>query len=62
MRRSANATKPPPYRVVRFAGIGNPQPLEHELAGYWSRRITKEHRFVYEVVDGKCIVVQGRYH
>ena len=45
-----------------FAGIGNPEPLKHELAGYWSRRITKEHRFVYKVVDGKCIVVQCRYH
>lgn len=45
-----------------FAGIGNPEPLKHELAGYWSRRITKEHRFVYKVEDGRCLVVQCRYH
>ena len=45
-----------------FGGIGNPEPLKHELAGYWSRRITKEHRLVYKVEDGTCIVVQCRYH
>ena len=45
-----------------FEGIGNPEPLKHELAGYWSRRITKEHRFVYKVENGRCIVVQCRYH
>ncbi|MDE0659944.1 MAG: Txe/YoeB family addiction module toxin [Gammaproteobacteria bacterium] len=45
-----------------FAGIGNPEPLKHELAGYCSRRITKEHRFVYKVENGRCSVVQCRYH
>ena len=30
-----------------FEGIGNPEPLKHELQGYWSRRINKEHRLVY---------------
>ena len=45
-----------------FKGIGNPEPLRHELGGYWSRRITKEHRLVYKVERGRCIVVQCRYH
>lgn len=34
-----------------FDGIGKPEPLKHDLAGYWSRRITQEHRIVYRVVD-----------
>ena len=45
-----------------FRGIGNPEPLRHELGGYWSRRITKEHRLVYKIEDGLCVVVQCRYH
>lgn len=45
-----------------FDGIGNPEPLKHELAGYWSRRITKEHRLVCKFENGKCYVVQCRYH
>ena len=32
-----------------FAGSGKPEPLKHELAGFWSRRITSEHRLVYKV-------------
>ncbi|WP_317616542.1 Txe/YoeB family addiction module toxin [Pseudozobellia thermophila] len=32
-----------------FKGIGNPEPLKHNLSGYWSRRITHEHRTVYKV-------------
>jgi toxin YoeB len=31
-----------------FEGIGKPEPLRHALAGYWSRRITDEHRMVYK--------------
>ncbi|MER7453559.1 Txe/YoeB family addiction module toxin [Nocardia beijingensis] len=34
-----------------FEGIGKPEPLKHDLAGYWSRRFTQEHRLVYRVVD-----------
>ena len=44
------------------SGIGKPEPLKHDLSGYWSRRITKEPRLVYRVVDGRCLVVQCRYH
>ncbi len=32
-----------------FGGIGKPEPLKHDLKGYWSRRITDEHRLVYKV-------------
>ncbi|MEH2254285.1 Txe/YoeB family addiction module toxin [Nostoc sp.] len=34
-----------------FAGIGKPEPLKYELQGYWSRRITDEHRLVYKVEE-----------
>ena len=45
-----------------FEGIGKPEPLKHELAGCWSRRITNEHRLVYEVADGKIYIVSCKYH
>ena len=45
-----------------FAGIGNPEPLKHEFAGCWSRRITQEHRLVYKVEGGSCLILQCRYH
>ena len=34
-----------------FKGLGNPEPLRHELSGCWSRRIDREHRLVYQVLD-----------
>ena len=45
-----------------FRGTGKPEPLKHELAGYWSRRISQQHRLVYRVTDGRCVVAQCRYH
>lgn len=45
-----------------FEGIGKPEPLKHDLAGYWSRRIDQEHRLVYEVQHDAIIIVQCRYH
>ncbi|HHD79367.1 MAG TPA: Txe/YoeB family addiction module toxin [Epsilonproteobacteria bacterium] len=45
-----------------FDGLGKPEPLKHELAGYWSRRITQEHRLVYEVFEESILVVSCRYH
>lgn len=45
-----------------FAGIGKPEPLKHEWAGYWSRRITEEHRLVYRVEAGTLYIAQARYH
>ena len=45
-----------------FAGIGKPEPLKHALAGYWSRRITDEHRMVYKPETGALLIAQCRYH
>lgn len=45
-----------------FAGLGKPEPLKHELSGYWSRQITDEHRLVYEVTDTEIIILSCRFH
>jgi toxin YoeB len=45
-----------------FSGIGKPEPLNHELAGCWSRRIDDEHRLVYSVTDDKIRILACRYH
>ncbi len=45
-----------------FEGIGKPEPLKHELAGLWSRRIDAEHRLVYAVLADDLVIVQCRYH
>jgi toxin YoeB len=45
-----------------FTGIGKPEPLRHELKGFWSRRITQEHRLVYRVTETEIIVVACKYH
>jgi toxin YoeB len=46
-----------PYR-----GIGKPEPLRHALQGYWSRRITSEHRMVYRVSGDDLRIAQLRHH
>jgi toxin YoeB len=43
-------------------GLGKPEPLKHDFAGYWSRRITDEHRIVYKVVADQVRIVACRYH
>lgn len=45
-----------------FEGIGKPEPLKHHLSGFWSRRITDEHRLVYTIENDSIQVVQCRYH
>mgnify|MGYP000520626473 CR=1 FL=1 len=45
-----------------FAGVGKPEPLKHALSGFWSRRITDEHRFVYQVTEDAALIAQLRYH
>lgn len=45
-----------------FGGIGKPEPLKHELAGCWSKRIDDEHRLVYQVKDAKIRILACRYH
>lgn len=54
-------------RKTPFQGIGKPEPLKHNLKGFWSRRITSEHRLVYKVdgkkgLDQKCHIIQCRFH
>ena len=45
-----------------FTGLGKPEPLRHERRGYWSRRITQEHRLVYQVEKRTVYFIQCRYH
>jgi len=45
-----------------FTGVGKPEPLKHALAGYWSRRITDEHRMVYKIDGDSMLLAQLRYH
>ena len=45
-----------------FEGIGKPEPLRGDLSGWWSRRITQEHRLVYRAADGMLQIAQCRYH
>ena len=48
--------------VDPFGGIGKPEPLRYEWSGYWSRRITKEHRLIYRVEPGILFIAQCRFH
>ena len=45
-----------------FAGMGKPEPLKHALSGFWSRRITDEHRMVYRVESDALMIAQLRFH
>ena len=45
-----------------FGGIGKPEPLKHELAGCWSKRIDEEHRLVYQVTEQQIRILACRYH
>ena len=45
-----------------FAGLGKPERLKHALSGFWSRRITEEHRMVYKVEGEALLLAQLRYH
>ncbi|MBK5551693.1 Txe/YoeB family addiction module toxin [Pseudomonas sp. TH03] len=45
-----------------FNGPGKPEPLKHNLSGFWSRRITAEHRLVYAIDDDTVQIVMCRYH
>lgn len=54
-------------RDTPFKGIGKPEPLKYGLKGFWSRRITQEHRLVYKIsgkkgADQKCSIIQCRFH
>jgi toxin YoeB len=45
-----------------FDGIGDPEPLKYNWTGYWSRRINREHRLVYNVEGENLTIAQCRYH
>ncbi|KXL64687.1 Txe/YoeB family addiction module toxin, partial [Escherichia coli] len=46
-------------RRTPFEGKGKPEPLKHNLSGFWSRRITEEHRLVYAVTDDSLLIAAG---
>jgi toxin YoeB len=43
-------------------GIGKPEPLKHGFHGYWSRRITEEHRLIYRIEGDEVRIAACRYH
>ncbi len=46
----------------KFEGIGKPEPLKENLAGFWSGRIDNEHRFVYKIEENRLHIIQCRFH
>ena len=46
----------------KYEGIGKPEPLKQNLSGYWSRRITSEHRLIYKIEKKEILLAQMRYH
>ena len=49
-------------RRTPFEGKGKPEPLKHNLSGFWSRRSREEHRLVYAVTDDSLLIAACRYH
>jgi toxin YoeB len=49
-------------RKTTFAGIGKPEALKFDYKGFWSRRISDEHRLVYTITDKEIVVIACRYH
>jgi toxin YoeB len=45
-----------------FEGIGKPEPLKHQLSGFWSRRIDDRHRLVYAIENDTLLIAQCRDH
>ncbi len=45
-----------------FVGIGHPEPLKHDLSGWWSREIDEANRIVYRIKDGKLEISQCKGH
>jgi toxin YoeB len=43
-------------------GAGKPETLKYDLAGFWSRRIDREHRLVYQVIGEDILIYSCRYH
>jgi toxin YoeB len=49
-------------QTTPFEGIGQPEALKHNLAGYWSRRINKEHRLIYQIRDREIEITSLKGH
>jgi len=47
---------------IPFEGKGKPEPLKYDLAGFWSRRIDREHRLVYQVNKKEILIYSCRFH
>lgn len=45
-----------------FTGIGKPEPLKHQFAGSWSRRIDDEHRLIYQVTETSIVIFSCQFH
>ena len=45
-----------------FTGPGKPEPLRHQFKGYWSRRITEQHRLIYAVKENEIQIISCKYH
>jgi toxin YoeB len=45
-----------------YDGIGKPEPLKHELQGFWSRRIDEVNRLVYRIENGHIEIAQCKTH
>lgn len=45
-----------------YEGIGKPEPLKFNCAGFWSRRIDEEHRLIYRVIDDEIQIAKCRFH
>jgi toxin YoeB len=45
-----------------YTGIGKPEPLKYKYKGFWSRRITDEHRLIYQIKGDELLIVKCRFH
>ncbi|NBC83280.1 MAG: Txe/YoeB family addiction module toxin [Bacteroidetes bacterium] len=45
-----------------FSGLGKPEPLKYKYIGFWSRRITDEHRLIYKYRENEILIAKCRFH
>lgn len=45
-----------------YVGLGKPEPLKYKYKGFWSRRITEEHRLIYQVKGDELYILKCRFH
>jgi toxin YoeB len=45
-----------------YNGLGKPEPLKYKYKGFWSRRITDEHRLIYQVKEDELLILKCRFH